>query len=199
MGPLGPELGQIAQIPGTPLYGRYSCRHYQQLDDGHVYSAKKILSLQPDFVCPQHFEWNSRTANNFESYLESSREMDDVFCRIVDQPDPQIGIDNNWVSFYPYQVATDPGSTIQYQLRVRNLIYRKSHLHCVIWIPDGRSLSPATVDLAVPAKFQSSIEFQVEIPPGETRLNRRFALTADLWRDDHHLGEVTEGLVNMSP
>lgn len=199
MGPLGPELGQITQITGILLYGYYSCRNYQRPDDGHVYSTKRMLSLQSDFVCPQHFEWNGRTVNNFESYLESSQETDDAFCRIIDQPDPQIGIDINEVSFYSYQVAADPGSTIQYQLRIRNWIYQESHLHGVIRIPDRRSVSPVAVDLVVPAKFQSSIKFQVEIPPEETRLNRGFALIVDLRRDDHHLGELTEGLVNMSP
>jgi hypothetical protein len=39
----------------------------------------------------------------------------------------------------------------------------------------------------------------LRIPHSETRLNRRFVLTADIWRDGQHLGEVTEALVNMRP
>lgn len=186
-------------IPGSPLYGHYVCRNYQRLDSGHVYSAKKILRLKPDFVCPQHFEWNAGTRENIESYLRSSQEMNNAFRKIVDQPDPQIGVDNNWASFYPYQVEAGPGDKIRYQLRIRNWIYRESHLHAAVRVPNGWSVSPSTVDLVVPAKSESSAGFQVQIPADESRLNRRFVLTVDLWRDGEHLGEITEGLVNMRP
>lgn len=186
-------------IPGTPLYGHISCPNYQKLDGGHVYSARKMLSLRLDFVNPQHFEWNAATSYNLESYLKSSQETYNAFRRMIDQPDPEIGVDNNWASFYPYQVEAKPGDRLRYELRIRNWIYRESYLHAAIRIPDNWSVSPSTVDLVVPAKSQSSVEFQIQVPTAEERLNRRFVVTADLWRDGEHLGELTETLVNMLP
>jgi glyoxylase-like metal-dependent hydrolase (beta-lactamase superfamily II) len=46
-------------LPGTPLLGHFNCRNYQRLGGGHVYSAKKLLELKPDYICPNHWEWTS--------------------------------------------------------------------------------------------------------------------------------------------
>ena len=186
-------------LPGTPLLGHFVCRNYQRLGGGHVYAARKLLELKPDYVCPNHFEWSPGTPEILDSYLRSSEEMHDIWRRIIDQPDPQMGVDNNWVSFYPYQSEAGPGDTIQYELRVRNWIYRPSRLRASIRVPEAWTASPASVEVDAPAKSEASAKFQVRIPPSETRRNRRFVLTADVWRDGEHLGELTEGLVNMKP
>jgi glyoxylase-like metal-dependent hydrolase (beta-lactamase superfamily II) len=185
-------------LPGMPLFGHFVCRNYQRIGGGHVYSAKKLLELKPDYVCPNHFEWNVATPEILESYLKSSAEVQDTWKEIIDQPDPEIGVDNSWASLYPYQAEADPGDTIHYELRIRNWINRPSHLRVVIRSPQGWTV-PSAVEIDVTAKGEAAGSFDVKIPRSENRLNRRFALTADIWRDGEHLGEVTEGLINMKP
>ena len=46
---------------------------------------------------------------------------------------------------------------------------------------------------------ESTSSFEVQIPKGETQVNRRWVITGDVWRDGEHLGEVAELLVNMKP
>ncbi len=186
-------------LPGTPLLGHFVCRNYQRLGGGHVYAAKKLLELKPDYVCPNHFEWSPATPELLESYLQSSEEIHDAWRRIIDQPDPAIGVDNNWISFYPYQSEAGPGDTLRYELRIRNWIYRPSHLKATIRVPETWSASPSAVEVDAPAKSEAFATFEVRIPRSETRQNRRLVLTADVWRDGEHLGELTEGLVNMKP
>ncbi|MGA2984498.1 MAG: MBL fold metallo-hydrolase [Terriglobia bacterium] len=186
-------------LPGTPLIGHYVCRNYQRLDTGHVYSAKKLLELKPDYICPQHFEWNKATHELLGSYLNASEETNAALGRIIDQPDPEIGVDNNWASFYPYQIEASPGDTLRYELRIRNWIARPSRIEAVIVVPESWVTVPASVALTMPAKSESSATFVVKVPRAEERLNRRFVLTADIWRDSEHLGELTEALVNMRP
>jgi glyoxylase-like metal-dependent hydrolase (beta-lactamase superfamily II) len=187
-------------LPGTPLLGHFCCRNYQRLDGGHVYAARKLLQLKPDFVCPNHYEWSLATPEVLGSYLRSSEETGAVFRQIIDQPDPQIGVDNNWISFYPYQVEAGPGDSIHYELRIRNWIYRKSQLRVTINTPEGWTVaSDSDLRINIPPKSQSALKFDVRIPHSETRLNCRFVLTADVWRDGEHLGEINEALVNMRP
>jgi glyoxylase-like metal-dependent hydrolase (beta-lactamase superfamily II) len=186
-------------LPGTPLIGHYVCRNYQRLDAGHVYSARKLLELQPDYVCPQHFEWNKATPELLESYLRASEETNAAFTKIIAQPDPEIGVDNNWASIYPYQIESGPGDALQFELRIRNWIARPSHIEAVIIVPETWVTVPGAVALTVPAKSKSSVNFAVKVPRSEERLNRRFVLTADIWRDGEHIGELTEALVNMKP
>jgi len=186
-------------LPGTPLLGHFVCRNYQRMGGGHVYSAKKLSELRPDYVCPNHFECSPATPELLDSYLRSSEEIQEIWSRIIDQPDPALGVDNNWVSFYPYQSEAGPGDTLQLELRVRNYIYRSSHLKATIKVPETWIASPGTVELDAAAKSEAHARFEVQIPRAEARVNRRFVLTADLWRDGEHVGELTEGLVNMKP
>jgi hypothetical protein len=186
-------------LPGTPLLGHFVCRNYQRLGGGHVYSAKKLLELKPDYVCPNHFEWSPATPETLTSYLRSSEEVQDIWSRIIDQPDPEIGVDNNWISFYPYQSEAGPRDTVEYELRLRNWIYRPSQIKATIKLPATWIASPASVVINAPNKSESLGKFQIRIPRSETRQNRRFVITADIWRDGEHLGELTESLVNFKP
>lgn len=186
-------------LPGAPLLGHFVCRNYQRLDGGHVYAAKKLLQLKLDFICPNHFECSEATPWIVESYLKSSEDMDTDFRAIIDQPDPQIGVDNNWASIYPYQAEAGPGSEIPYELRIRNWLYHKSRLKVELRVPESWSVEPASLELEIPAKSESVARFVVKIPLLEKRANRRLVLAADVWRDGDRLGEITEALVNMNP
>lgn len=187
-------------LPGFPLLGHYVCRNYQRLDGGHVYSAKKLLELKPDYVCPNHFEWNAATPKLLASYLQASEEMDGIWSQIIDQPSPQIGVDNNWASIYPYQAEGDAGDTMHYELRIRNWINSTSHLRAVIRAPQSWTVTPSAIEVeAPPHSTNAAAKFDLLIPRSESRLNRRMVITADIWRDGEHLGEVTEALVNMKP
>lgn len=186
-------------LPGMPLLGHFVCRNYQRIGGGHVYAAKKLLELRPDFVCPNHFEWSPATSELLRSYLTSSEEIQEIWRRIIDQPDPGIGVDNNWISFYPYQSEASPGDAIPYQLRLRNWIHRQSHVQATIRAPAAWTVSPASVEIDAPARSEASARFVVRVPRSEAGKNRRFVLTADIWRDGEHIGEVTETLVNMMP
>ena len=181
------------------MYGHFVCRNYQRLGRGHVYSAKKHFDLRPDFDCPNHFEWSAATPELLASYLKSSAEMQQIWSRIIDQPDPAMGVDNNWVSFYPYQTEAGPGDTVQYELRFRNGIARPIRLTAAIKAPATWTVSPRSVHIDAAPRSEAAASLAVRIPPGESRLNRRFVITADVWRDGAHLGEMTEGLVNMKP
>jgi glyoxylase-like metal-dependent hydrolase (beta-lactamase superfamily II) len=186
-------------LPGMPMYGHFVCRNYQRIGGGHVYAAKKLLELKPDYVCPNHFEWSPATLETLNSYLKSSEEIQQIWSRIIDQPDPEMGVDNNCVSFYPYQSEAGPGDTLQYDLRVRNWIERPSQVRARIKLPAGWIATPGAVEIDAPARSEASARFEVRIPSSETRKNCRFVLTADVWQDGKHLGELTEGLVNMLP
>jgi glyoxylase-like metal-dependent hydrolase (beta-lactamase superfamily II) len=186
-------------LPGMPMYGHFVCRNYQRLGGGHVYSARKLLDLKPDFVCPNHFEWSAATRETLDSYLRTSEQIHGIWRRIIDQPDPAMGVDNNWVSFYPYQSEAGAGDKIQYELRFRNGSEQSSNLKAFIRAPASWMVSPSSVEMKSAARSQAAGKLEVRIPPGETRRNRRLVITADVWRDGKHLGEVPEALVNMKP
>jgi len=200
-------------LPGTPIIAHFSCSaDYQRIGGGHLYSAKKLLEVRPDYICPNHTGWLRATPETLQAYLRQAEQVQGIWEQIIDQPDPEIGVDNNWVSIYPYQVEADPGDTVCYELRVRNWIGRDSHLRVEIKAPKGWFVTPPSAEVEVPGKHEkrmsdimipapghSTVKFEVSIPRSEDWVNRRFVLTADIWRDGEHLGELTEALINMSP
>jgi hypothetical protein len=186
-------------LPGHPMYGHFVCRNYQRLGGGHVYAARKLLDLKPNYICPNHFEWSPATRETLDSYLRTSEELQDIWRRIIDQPDPTMGVDNNWVSFYPYQAEAGAGETLQYELRFRNGSDQPSRLKASIKAPASWTVSPSTVEIKAAPNSQTAAKLEGRISPNESRLNRRLVITADVWRDARHLGEVTEGLVNIKP
>ena len=199
-------------LPGEPIIAHFNCRNYQRIGGGHLYSAKRLIEVRPDYICPNHTGWLRATPETLQAYLREAEEVQGIWKQIIDQPDPEIGVDNNWLSFYPYQVEADPGDTIGYELRVRNWIGSDSHLRAEIRVPSGWVVNPPSVeaevprkqekmmsDLTIPTPGHTATKFEVSIPRSENRVNRRFVLTADIWRDGEHLGEVTEALINMRP
>jgi len=185
-------------VPGRPMLGHYVSRCYQRLDGGHIYSAKKFLEVRPDFIAPNHFEWVPATERILRSYLQSAQEMKAAFTRILDQPDPMFGVDNNWLSVYPYQVEARPGDTVRLEVRYRNWLYADSRVTGSFRAPSGWKFEPDTVEVHAAAKSQGHAAATVRIPP-DARKNFRYVITLDATRDGQPLGEVTEVLINIAP
>lgn len=185
-------------VPGRPLLGHYMCRNYQRLDGGHIYCARKFLEIAPDFIAPNHFEWVPATETTLKSYLRNSEEMKQAFTEILDQPDPMLGLDNNWLSVYPYQVEAKPGDALTVQIRYRNWLFADSTVEVAFRAPDGWAFQPEAAEIHAPPKSMASATVSMRIPH-EARANYRYAITLDTRRDGERLGEITEMLINMAP
>jgi glyoxylase-like metal-dependent hydrolase (beta-lactamase superfamily II) len=185
-------------VPGRPMLGHYVCRNYQRLDGGHIYCARKFLDLKPDFIAPNHFEWVPATEEILSSYLASAEQMKAVFTKIVDQPDPMFGVDNNWLSVYPYQVDAKPGETVRLEVRYRNWLYADSKVRASFRAPVGWKFEPETLEVKAGPKSQGTAAATMRIP-SNARTNYRYVITLDTTRDGQPLGESTEALINMSP
>jgi glyoxylase-like metal-dependent hydrolase (beta-lactamase superfamily II) len=185
-------------VPGRPMLGHYVCRNYQRLDGGHIYCARKFIELKPDFIAPNHFEWVPATEKTLRSYLRSSEQMKEAFTRILDQPDAMFGVDNNWLSVYPYQSEADPGESIEVQLRYRNWLYAESRVQASFIAPDGWAFEPKAVQVIAPPKSTGTAVARVRVPK-EASSDRRYVVTVDVSRDGERMGEATEMLINVAP
>jgi glyoxylase-like metal-dependent hydrolase (beta-lactamase superfamily II) len=185
-------------VPGRPMLGHYVARNYQRLDGGHIYCAKKFLEVKPDFIAPNHFEWVPATSEILQSYLKNSEEMKEVFTRVLDQPNPMFGLDNNWSSAFPYQVEAKPGQEIHLEVRFRNWLYAEAKVRAAWRVPEGWSVDPPVAEVSAFPYSGAKAAARLRIPQ-DAKPNRRYVLTLDVERDGKHLGEITEMLVNMAP
>src|SRR5437870_6086911 len=74
-------------LPGRLFIAHFNCRNYQRIGGGHVYSAKKLLELRPDYICPNHTEWIRATAQSLQNYLKEAEQVQETWKEIIDQPD----------------------------------------------------------------------------------------------------------------
>src|SRR5262245_1339561 len=82
----------------------------------------------------------------------SAEQMKAAFTELMDQSDPRLGVDNNWMSVYPYQVEAKPGPTVPLEVRYRNWLYADSMLRGVFRAPEGFTFEPQTAEVHAPAK-----------------------------------------------
>lgn len=184
-------------LPGRPIIGHYVCRNFQRLDGGHRYSSAKYITLRPDYLVPNHFEWVPATESNLLSYVETSLRVSQLYKKVSGQPDPMFGIDPNWISAFPYQVQADAGEPITIQIRCRNWLRQPSVIRVEARPPRGWK-RPKPLVLTVPAHGEGSAPLQLSIPP-DARKDWRYVVTLDVVRDGVPLGEISEFLLNMSP
>jgi glyoxylase-like metal-dependent hydrolase (beta-lactamase superfamily II) len=184
--------------PGRPVIGHYVARNFQRLDRGHVYASRKLLELKPDFIAPNHYEWVPASDANMQSYLSSAESMRKILSDIIDQPDAMFGVDNNWLSVYPYQSDLEPGQETELQLRYRNWLPHTSTVRARFRLPDGWRIEPAELEISAPARAERSGSLRLRIPADVVK-NRRAVITVDAVRDGRRLGEITEALVNIAP
>src|ERR1700732_3023104 len=90
--------------------------------------------------------------------------MKAAFTAIVDQPDPMFGVDNNWLSIYPYQIEANPGDTVKVEVRYRNWLYAESMVRGSFRSPEGWVFQPAAVELEAAPKSEARATVTVHIP-----------------------------------
>jgi glyoxylase-like metal-dependent hydrolase (beta-lactamase superfamily II) len=173
-------------VPGRPMLGHYGCRNYQRLDGGHIYCARKFLEVRPDYIAPNHFEWVPATEEILNSYLKNSEEMKQAFTAVLDQPDPMFGMDNNWLSFYPYQLEAKPGDVVPLQVRYRNWVFADSTVQAAFRAPEGWVFQPETVEVHAPPRSMASATVTMRIPL-TAKTGYRYVITLDASRDGERL------------
>ena len=83
-----------------------------------------MLDTMPDLVCPAHTEEYTPTREDLRGFLGWARQLRDVMTSLVDQPDPNFGVDYRWCHLYPYRTVAEPGRAVGLEVRVRNHLFR---------------------------------------------------------------------------
>jgi glyoxylase-like metal-dependent hydrolase (beta-lactamase superfamily II) len=163
------------------------------MDGGFITCAQKMLDIMPDLVCPAHTEEYSPDRNDLEGFLGWARKLRDVMTSLIDQPDPNFGMDYRWCHFYPYRAAAVKGDRIQYEVRVRNHLFKPANVAIRLRLPDGIACSREARSITIPAKAQAAMPF--ELRAGHSSPARR-VITADITINGRRVGEYAEALID---
>jgi glyoxylase-like metal-dependent hydrolase (beta-lactamase superfamily II) len=164
------------------------------LDSGFIACARKMLECGPDLVCPAHTEeyWPDR--QDLEEFLGWALRLRDVMTGLIDQPDPNFGLDYRWCYFYPYRAEVEPGKVVRLELRVRNHLFKSAKVEVRLRLPAGVSCPYSERSVTISGKSQVAIPFDLS-GPDNVQKGRR-VITADITINGRHLGEVAEALID---
>jgi glyoxylase-like metal-dependent hydrolase (beta-lactamase superfamily II) len=164
------------------------------LDGGFITCSRTMLRYGPDLVCPAHTEEYSPTTRDLEEFLDWAYRVRDVMTSLIDQPDPNFGMDVRWCRFYPYRSFVSPGSTFRVDLIVRNHLFRPARVRVELKLPGMLSCDQPLRNAVLDGKKEASIPFEIRRAAGPQR--GREIITADITLNDRRIGEYAEAIVD---
>ena len=150
----------------------------------------------PDLVCPAHTEEYSPSREDLEQFLAWAVRLRSVMTGLIDQPDPNFGVDYRWCHFYPYRSVLTPGSaSVNLEVRIRNHLWKAARVDVRLKFPESLVCDRPSANFRVGEKQQVIASFILKpkagIKPG------RVVVTADVTINGHRVGEYAEALVHV--
>jgi glyoxylase-like metal-dependent hydrolase (beta-lactamase superfamily II) len=198
------------KFPEKPRNGPLVPQNEYLLDSGFIACARKMIECRPDLVCPAHTEEYSPGPQDLKEFLDWALRLREVMTSLIDQPDPNFGMDYRWCYFYPYRAEVAPGEGVRLELRLRNHLFKAANVEVKLKLPTGFScvFPERTVQMA--GKTQVAVPFDVVrsagsgSPAGEPRGRlaadnirpTRQVITADITINARRIGEYAEALID---
>ncbi|MEA2062863.1 MAG: MBL fold metallo-hydrolase, partial [Gemmatimonadota bacterium] len=164
------------------------------LDGGFITCAERMLEYAPDMVCPAHTEEYYPTREDLEGFLGWAKHVRTVMTALIDQPDPNFGMDYQWCRFHPFRSQPGSGEKFTVDVVMRNHLFREAEVEVELKLPGGLTCAHPVRVLTIGAKKQVAVPFVLKAAPGTSG---RQVLTADITIDGRRIGEYAEALVDL--
>jgi len=109
--------------------------------------------------------------------------------------EPNYGIDERWVRFYPYGSKAKPGQTVQVCLKLFNHSNIAHKFTVSLNLPPGLDSATKSASVAVPARTEQQVEF--ELLAGTSITPGTYVLTANVEWEGWNLPYWTEAIVEI--
>ena len=153
---------------------------------------RQILDHAPDTVLTGHGGAVPFERDKVERWRDWMDEWQGRFERILDQPHPNLGMDPQWVEFYPYKFRVRRGEVRRLKLRVTN--HETETRACTVSFRSvaGVKIEPDGVELQAGARAVTECELTVTFPGAFT--THSIAVVADVTWNGRRLGEIAEAI-----
>ncbi len=173
-------------------------RHLLHPSLGHFRCLDKIQAIEGDYwLVNQHidevFRYDEEQLSTMRSVLEQKKQ---VIADLVPWEDPNFGVDEQWVRFYPYGLRSAPGQAFDLYAVVLNHLPEAETFRITPNLPDAWDCSPAYAELHVGARKEDRVRFRVTPTQGASGLH---IATADVSFRDHQLHDWIEAMVEVRP
>jgi hypothetical protein len=138
------------------------------------------------------FSFNDRQLDHMTETLTKRKAL---LAELFPWDEPNYGIDERWIRFYPYGAKAKPGQTIQISLKAFNHSEVSRTFTVALNLPAGFDAIPKTASVTVPPRTEQQVDFNLlvgaSIDPGT------YVLTADVQWRQWNLPRWTEAIVEV--
>ncbi len=166
---------------------------------GYPLCLQTVKQFAPDaLLINQHVGPAFRFSGQQLDYMiDVLKQRSELLQKLLPWDDPNYGIDEGWVRFYPYAQSVQASETIKLSLRIMNHSPVEQTFEVKPNLPHGWtlcSLSPSQI--RIPPLEEGAVEINVAVP-AEARTGVHI-LTADLRWGDWHVRQWTEAMVTVA-
>lgn len=165
------------------------------LDGGFIICAQKMLQYIPDIVCPAHTEEYSPSREDLEEFLDWAHRLRNVMTGLIDQPDPNFGMDYRWCRFYPYRTIAESGDAFWVDLMIRNHLFKPVTIELILKHSENILCDAPVRNITIEAKKQVAVPFFVRVNYNNGK--NREIITADITMNGRYIGEYTEAMIDI--
>ncbi len=165
------------------------------LDGGFITCAQKMLEYLPDIDCPAHTEEYSPTRDDLEEFLDWAYRLRNVMTDLIDQPDPNFGMDYRWCRFYPYRTIVGNNEPFRIELMIRNHLFKPARIDVELKYSDNITCPAPRRSFTIESKTQVAVPFILSKVGYEK--GKREIITANITINGRYLGEYAEAMIEL--
>ena len=172
-------------------------RNFLHESMGYFYCLRLLRKIPPEtLLINQHVvEPFSFTARQLDPMIGTLAKRKMLLAELFPWDNPNYGIDERWIRFYPYGRKAKPGQTVQISMKAFNHSNVSRTFTAVLNLPVGFDAKPTTVSVTVPPRTEQQIDFDLlvgrSIDPGT------YVLTADVEWERWNLRRWTEAIIEI--
>lgn len=173
----------------------YQYRNRFRIDD-YRRSAELYLRLRPDLLISGHWDPREVTPEYLAMLLERGTRLAELHRELLPLDEVDFGAEGFGARIEPYRCAVRPCEPFELTVQTRNPLPHTDVLRVSMIVPQGWTASPATRELTVPARTDTTVTFTVTAPEGAQVHRARLAV--DLTVGESRFGQQAEALVTVA-
>ncbi len=164
---------------------------------GYLYCLDLLRKIPPEtLLTNQHvvqpFRFSAAQLDHMTKMLVKRKAL---LAELFPWDEPNYGIDERWIRFYPYGQTTKPGQTIRISLKVFNHSETPQKFKTMLNLPTGFSTACEDASATVPPRTEGHIDYILQavssVDPGT------YVITADVKWDQWVLRRWTEAIIEI--
>jgi glyoxylase-like metal-dependent hydrolase (beta-lactamase superfamily II) len=164
---------------------------------GYFYCFSLLRKIPPEtLLINQHVvEPFSFTAGQIDDMTGTLAKRKTLLAELFPGDNPNYGIDERWIRFYPYGRKAKPGQTVQISMKVFNHSNVSRMFTAALNLPDGLDSVPKSLSVTVPSRTERQVDFDLRV--GKSVERGTYVLTADVEWERWKLGRWTEAIIEI--